>query len=212
MDAFNTKLRKLQEAWQFFESKGVSPLVIVDVQPDYEKYISFDIPSFCEWLNENYKSYGKVIFFWNGPELGMSDEQTIKSWYYDQGLNKKVINSAIWYDKSYAFFRFCMDEQLDERDIIKLVKYMRHNQIYDSRDIDENMWEDLVNTYDLQDARDMLEFAGDAINIPDLMDQLADINSPVYTCGGGVNECLKEVEIALEALDKEVNRIEKWSY
>jgi hypothetical protein len=34
----------------------------------------------------------------------------------------------------------------------------------------------------------------------------------IVVCGGGVNECLKEVEIALQALDKPYNVLTQYTY
>ena len=57
----------------------------------------------------------------------------------------------------------------------------------------------------------LLENAGDMINIPDLMDFLKNYSN-IVLLGGGVNECLKEVEIALLALNKNFNVINKFTY
>jgi hypothetical protein len=56
-----------------------------------------------------------------------------------------------------------------------------------------------------------LENAGDMINIPDLMDFLEKYTNIILT-GGGINECLKEVEISLLALDKKYNILPEYTY
>jgi hypothetical protein len=70
-----------------------------------------------------------------------------------------------------------------------------------------------MNTTDhsRQDVRDLLENADDLINIPDLMDFLQNKNNITLT-GGGINQCLKEVEIALLALDKPYSIISEFTY
>ena len=75
------------------------------------------------------------------------------------------------------------------------------------------MWNDFMNTTDhsRQDVRDLLENAGDLINIPELMEFLQNKNNITLT-GGGINECLKEVELALMALDKPYSIISKFTY
>jgi len=50
------------------------------------------------------------------------------------------------------------------------------------------------------------------INIPDLMDFLKKYGTKIILCGGGIRECLKEVEIALMALDKNYNILTKYTY
>jgi len=49
------------------------PLIVVDVQPGYEDYIDFDIEEFCEYLNEQ----EKILYLFNGPDLGYEDEYEI---------------------------------------------------------------------------------------------------------------------------------------
>jgi hypothetical protein len=143
----------------------------------------------------------------------MVSESDYINWLFDLGIDEDVLNNATFYDKGYAFFRYCIDNSIDEDAIVDLVKYMLTNDITDSRDIDEDMWNDFMNTTDhsRQDVRDLLENAYDLINIPDLMDFLQNKNNITLT-GGGINECLKEVEIALLALDKPYSIISEFTY
>jgi len=106
-----------------------------------------------------------------------------------------------------------MDNSIDEDNIVDLVKYMIKHDINDSRDIDEDMWNDYMEetNHSQEDVRDLLENADDMINIPDLMDFLKKYSNIVLT-GGGINECLKEVEIALLSLDKPYNTLSKFVY
>ena len=206
------KLKSLRESYTQLYESGSNNLIIVDVQPEYENYISFDIEEFCEWLNENADSYDKVIFFWNGPELGMVEEYELTEWFYSNGLEEDVVSNSTWYDKGYAFFRYCIDEGIDDDDIVSLIKFMWDESIYDSRDIDDEVWKMFIEKYGESPVRELLQGADDLVSIPDLMDKLKNITGTNYLCGGGANECLKEVEIALLALDKEIRFIEKWVY
>lgn len=105
-----------------------------------------------------------------------------------------------------------MDEGIDDDKIVDLIKYMINHNINDSREIDKNMWNKFINEYGYSDVRDLLEVADDMINIPDLMEYLQRFKSRTVLCGGGVNECFKEVEIALMALDKDYNVLTKFTY
>lgn len=106
-----------------------------------------------------------------------------------------------------------MDSGIPEEDVVDLVKYMVSKNINDSRDIDEEMWDDFMETtgHSLGDVRELLEFADDMINIPDLMDFLKNYSNIVLT-GGGINECLKEVEIALLSMDKSYQILDRYTY
>ena len=196
------------------ESKMVGKTIInVDIQPEYEKYISFNLREWVNFINTN-AAHNDIVFLYNGADtLGMIDEYSFKEWLVDLGIGEDIVWGATFYDKGYAFFRYCMDNSIDEENIVDLVKYMIQHNINDSRDIDEDMWNNYMEetNHDQQDVRDLLENADDMVNIPDLMDFLKRHSNIVLT-GGGINECLKEVEIALLSLDKNYNTLSKFVY
>lgn len=191
-------------------------IVNVDIQPEYKNYISFNLRNWVNFINQN-GALNDIVFLYNGADtLGMIDEISFKEWLIDLGVDEDVIYNSTFYDKGYAFFRYCMDSNIDERAISNLVKFMIKNNINDSRDITSDFWNEFINEYKDDDystgeLRDLLEDAGDMINIPDLMDFL-EIYSNIVLLGGGINECLKEVEIALMSLDKNYNVLSEFTY
>lgn len=186
-------------------------LVVVDIQPEYSKYIPF-LSKFIDFLNENYDKVSRLTFLYNGYDtLGMVNESEYINWWFENGLDESVIDVAKFYDKGYAFFRYCMDESIDENKISDLVRLMIDKNINDSRELDEEFWNEYMETNGHEDVRQLLELADDCITIPDLMDELKNYNN-IILCGGGINECLKEVEIALNALGKNYLVLTKYTY
>jgi len=186
-------------------------LVVVDIQPEYSKYIPF-LSKFIDFLNENYDKVSRLTFLYNGYDtLGMVNESEYINWWFENGLDESVIDVAKFYDKGYAFFRYCMDESIDENKISDLVRLMIDKNINDSRELDEEFWNEYMETHGHEDVRQLLELADDCITIPDLMDELKNYNN-IILCGGGINECLKEVEIALNALGKNYLVLTKYTY
>jgi hypothetical protein len=198
------------------ESKFQGKTIInVDIQPEYEKFIKreFDLFKWAAFINQNANS-NTIVFLYNGADtLDMIDEYSYKEWLLDLGITEETLESSIFYDKGYAFFRYCMDNSIDEDNIVDLIKFMIRYNITDSREIDEEMWDTYMKEtkHNQQDVRDLLENADDMINIPDLMDFLKGYQNIVLT-GGGINECLKEVEIALLSLDKKYNAMKNFIY
>ena len=90
--------------------------------------------------------------------------------------------------------------------------------VNDSRDLDEEFWDEFIDRYkeyldlDVSEVRELLEYSGDMINIPDLMDFLKRIQGQITIVGGGLEECLKEVIIALQVLDKPYKIDNNWTY
>jgi hypothetical protein len=135
--------------------------------------------------------------------MGMVSEEDYKWWLIENGLDENIVDEIEFYDKGYAFFRYCIDSSIEEEDIVKIVRYMIKNNINDSSEMDENDWRYFLKyiKYKNRNVKELLQFSDDLINIPDVMDFLKGFNN-IILFGGGQNECLKEIEIALKALKK----------
>lgn len=205
----NPKKRRM-----LYESKVSGKTIInVDIQPEYEKWITFDLSDWVNFINTS-AGQNRIVFLYNGEDtMGMVSKGEYQMWLMELGVDENIINNAIFYDKGYAFFRYCMDNSIDENDVAELVRFMISHNINDSRDIDEEMWKQFMKTTNnsLDNIRGLLENADDMISIPDLMDFIKNLPNVVLT-GGGINECLKEVEIALLALNKPFNILSEFTY
>lgn len=213
-------LLREQQRYNLLEDSGINPLssanlISIDIQPEYQDGFTFDPYSFGQMINETFESLTTLTFLFNGPDMGYPSEEEYRWWLIeDCGIEEEITAAAYFFDKGYAFFRYCMDEGIDDDELINLIKYMIQHNINDSREIDEEMWNGFMSEYNYEESeiRDMLEIAEDMINIPDLMEFLQRYSSKIVLCGGGVNECLKEVEIALMALNKNYNVLNKYIY
>jgi hypothetical protein len=185
-------------------------IICVDIQPEYQSHFTFQVKEWTSFLNRASKT-NNIVLLYNGPDLGMVSEDSYRFWLHENGVKEELAYSIQMIDKGYAFFRYCMDSGINEDATVDLVRFMRANSINDSRDIDQEMWDAFIEQYPHDDIRELLEHAGDMISIPDLMDQLAPLSDIMLT-GGGVNECLKEVEIALKALGKAYGTIDQFVY
>lgn len=209
---FKSELRGTLISESVISNKSI---VNVDIQPEYKDYITFKVHEWVNFLNKSHNN--TIVFLYNGADtLGMIDEKSYFAWLYEIGIKEEVLDSAIFYDKGYAYFRYCMDSNISEDSIVNLVKFMIKYNINDSRDINTKFWDKFIKEYPDDDygtgeLRSLLENASDMINIPDLMDFLKKYNDIVLT-GGGINQCLKEVEIALMALGKQYNVLSNYTY
>lgn len=210
--------QKYNKKKALLESKDFSntSIVCVDIQPEYGKGFTFKLTDWLLWVSKQVEN-NKVFLLYNGADtVGELDESGYKYWLYEQceenGIETEWIDECYFYDKGYAFFRYCIDKNVDEEEIVHLIKFMVTNNINDSRDINSDMWVEYKKQYpDDTYITDLMEVADDMINIPDLMDYLKNINNIVLT-GGGINECLKEVELALQVLDKPYQTYHEFTY
>lgn len=187
-------------------------LIVVDVQPEYKNYMG-NLPSeLFNYINENHSELNGLTFLYNGEDtLGMIGDGEYRMWLVDNGLDEDIAYEVTLYDKGYAFFRYCIDNGIEHDSIVALVKHMHDNNVNDSRDLDDKFWNSFTSEHGDIDIRDLLEYADDCISIPDLMDILNRLNNVVLV-GGGVNECLREVEIAMDALGKQYITWDKYTY
>jgi hypothetical protein len=197
----NKSKRVLKEDRNIISGKTI---ICVDIQPEYEDGIYFNLNEWAKYINKLSKT-NKIIFLYNGADtIGMIDESSYMNWLiYDLGMKVNVVDNATFYDKGYAFFRYCIDNSINEDDIVTIIKLMIKYNITDSRDIDNDLWNLFIKEtkLDITEVRELLEDSDDLISIPDLMDFLEPYEN-IVLMGGGINECLKEVEIALLSLDK----------
>jgi hypothetical protein len=187
-------------------------LIVVDVQPEYAPWMHGMQSELFEYINTHIDELSDLTFLYNGEDtMGMVSEHEYIDWLVENGLDEDIAYGARLYDKGYAFFRSCMDRGGDDEELVNLVKFMRDNDINDSRELDKKFWKAFVKQYGSKNIRELMEDSEDCINIPDLMDFLNSYNNVVLV-GGGINECLKEVELAMDALDKNYDTWHKFTY
>lgn len=188
------------------ENDSNHTLVIVDIQPAYESYISFDMYDFCQMLNES--DYHNILYLYNGPDLGFENFDEIKYWLYEHELNEDVGENMVGFEKNYAFFRDLMDAGYSD-EALSLGKYMLKNDITDSRGIDDEIIDELVG--DEEELANNLKTGGYSMHMPDVMEILEKIRNPIFV-GGGEEECLSEVLLGMKMLEKPYSVNREWIY
>lgn len=188
-------------------------LIVVDIQPEYKKFMpSKLVDNLIRYITEKFDKLHQVLFLYNGEELGMISEDDYKIWLIDNGLEEELVDQCHFFDKGYAFFRNIMNQGFDDDAIGALIQYMIKHKIRDSRDMADVDWDSYLREKDSDVAvKEFIKDNEDAIYIPELVDFLKPINN-IALCGGGVDECLKEVEFVLDALKKPYELIKRYSY
>ena len=193
------------------ENISGSKLIIVDIQRAYENSIHFDLEDFA---NDLVNFNGRTLYLYNGEDMGFGDfNEEVVFWLNEEAdLDDESIDEIYnihHIDKGYGFFRDVMDEGYDEDDIVEVVKYMIKTRNYDSRYIDEEGWEEINIDEDLKEAlkKEILSLGMPSFDLKELkhFDNCTLI-------GGGEEECLKEIEILLQAMDISYNLYGKYIY
>lgn len=187
-------------------------LVIVDVQPFYHNWHKHLTPYLIEYVNMS--NYSNMLYFFNGEEMGIPDNvNTVAEYLVEHELDETKLNRFYFIEKDYSFFRGWMDLGIDDEVIVSIVKYMLKNKIYDSREIDPDDLLQMLESSFGDESNDIFEQISDeVIFIPSWDYSKLQAFNKYDLCGGAREECLKEIEILLQALDIEYNVIENLTY
>lgn len=212
-----------------FINEGLNhPIICVDVQPEYDNPLSKKVIDFVV------KQTGPVLFFANAEDQGLSGDtvQSIKEYWneavcpeeerytHDEETDEYVENpncpTINWQrfqvvDKGYGYFRSWMDRGIEPATIIATIRELYAQKISDSRELKFPPFNKRTPTQSL--IRDAVnEMDGDPLSVN--WTSVAQLKrfSGAYIVGGGRNECLREVELLMNAFNIRYRRIDSLVY
>lgn len=207
------------------------PVIVVDVQPDYNN----EPELFTEIIEFVHNQTGPVLMFVNAEDQGFTADsvQEIEQYwsltacgfeeeeeryqyddetddYIDVGCENEFDWSRVEIvDKGYGYLRGWMDQDVPERIIIQVIREMYQQKVTDSRQLwDEEGGEE----YEQHMAELGLADMSDNISVE--WTSIAQLKrfSGAYIVGGGRNECLREVELLMNAFNIKYKRIDHLVY
>lgn len=209
-------------AQEFLVEGRTRPVICVDVQPEYcgindgdESTVCIDIVNFVAL-----RQTGPVLMFVNAEDQGQTgDTLTSVQQYWEDTLRQltndyeteQLINWSRFQvvDKGYGYLRSWMDQGISPAAIIRVIRAMYQHRISDSRefeDIDPIMLPQLVGS----------EWDQWMYHDPIIVNWISVAQlkrfSGAYIVGGGRNECLREVELLMNAFNIKYKRIDSLVY
>lgn len=209
-------------AQEFLVEGRNHPVICVDVQPEYcgindgdESTVCIDIVNFVAL-----RQTGPVLMFVNAEDQGQTgDTLTSVQQYWEDTLRQltndyeteQLINWSRFQvvDKGYGYLRSWMDQGISPAAIIRVIRAMYQHRISDSRefeDIDPMMLPQLVGS----------EWDQWMYHDPIIVNWISVAQlkrfSGAYIVGGGRNECLREVELLMNAFNIKYKRIDSLVY
>lgn len=185
-----------------------NPMIVIDVQPAYQQWFDFE-DELAQFLNQR---TGKVWMMFNGDESGTSPDSLfeVQDWWQEQGLEEHQIQRFRWTDKGYAFFRSWMDMGVSNGTIIKVLREMLRQDVYDSRDLFDGETDKLENFVGSEWDDMMID---DSIYIPHELaaNELKEFNG-CYICGGGEHACMQEVLIWMSVFNIKYKILKRFVY
>ena len=145
---------------QYISEANPKSLIVVDVQPVYTHLMQDEVTAITEFINTKAE---RVLAYFNGEDAGERDTlEDVKQWYLDNGLEEESLAKINFQEKTYAYLRGWMDD-VEERDIIKVVRYMVTNRIQQSDQIGNSAIVELLGIDVAGEVDDI-----DPIYIPDI--------------------------------------------
>ena len=117
---------------QYIAEADSKSLIVVDVQPVYTHLMQDEVNAITNFINVKAE---RVLAYFNGEDAGETDTlEDVKQWYLDNGLEEESLAKINFQEKTYAYLRGWMDD-VEEKDIIKVVRHMVTNRIQQSDQI-----------------------------------------------------------------------------
>lgn len=215
------RLYELLESTQLNEGKS-HPIICVDVQPEYANY--GNNKQKCEEIIKFVtSSTGPVLMFVNAEDTGISSDtiDDIRQYWeetvgYDYDEENDEYNEIIdWsrykiVDKGFGYLRSWMDNGIDDSVIIKTIRALYQYKFADSRELIDIDGENILQTMLGNQYKDWME--NEAILVEWVSVKLLKQYNGAYIVGGGKNECLREVELIMNAFNIKYKRISSLVY
>jgi hypothetical protein len=205
------------------EGRGIG-VIVVDVQPAYKRGNERLFEQIIRFVNNQ---TGPVLMFVNAEQDMMTDDTVddIKAYW------EEVIRGEEWdpedyddspidwsrfqiKDKGFGFFRSFMDRGIEDKTIIRLIRLMYQSRVNDSRDLfgGEDSDDYAVNFEQFVGPEFKRWMLDDGITVN--WTSVAQLKrfSGSYIVGGGRNECLREVELLMNAFNFKYKRIDSMVY
>lgn len=189
------------------------PCIIVDVQPEYTGINDGDELPWIEDMMNFLNTKSKILAFVNAEDDGLTADTIpkIKEYWRDNSFTNW--NNIEFVDKGYGYFRTWMDEGISEKMIIKTIRLLYKEKKDDSRDLFPNNYEEDMKRFfeNNNEVFDDIVLDDPLIINWTSVKKLKEFNN-CYIMGGGINECLREVELLMNAFNIKYKRIQEFTY
>lgn len=201
------------------------PVICVDVQPEYCGGINDrNVSSVCANIIDfvALRQTGPVLMFVNAEDQGLSGDTVVDIQQYwaetvaeitndydnEQPINWKRFQIV---DKGYGYFRAWMDSGIEPSTIIATIRELYRQRISDSRELEFPAFNRRTTTQSLIQGA-IEEMSGDPLSVNWTSVAQLKRYSGGYLVGGGRNECLREVELLMNAFNIRYKRIDSLVY
>lgn len=198
------------KSYEFIIEGRNQPVIAVDVQ-----YTYIDSRTAQKIIDFVSKQTGPILLYYNGGEEGAYNDDDIKEYWEYFGFNPQNWSRVEIVNKGYGYFRNWMGVKSDAT-IIKVIREMYRQRVSKTSDLYGGR---LGNNASVYDAK-MRELMGSEYKPSDADDiyvnwtNIAQLKrySGAYLVGGARNQCLREVELLMNAFNIRYKRVDSMVY
>jgi hypothetical protein len=199
------------------------PLIVVDVQPAYSGMNDGDEDSvFVETIQMANQHRGPILMFVNAEDQGLTSDTVddVKMYWEDTGFEPENWSRVTVVDKGYGYLRAWMDGLIDPKLIKQVIREMYRQHVYSSDQLFDGDEEKFMGyIHQVCGLRSIHAYApspsvltSDPISVGwAAVDRLKKFNN-CYICGGGANECLREVTLLMNAFNIRYTVLNRYVY
>ena len=189
-------------------------VIVVDVQPEYSGMNDGDENSvFTEIIQFVNHKTGPVLMFVNAEDQGLSGDtvQSIKEYWDDSGFAPENWRRVQIADKGYGYLRSWMDHGIEPATIIATIRELYQQKKTDSRELQFPASNRRTPQQSLIMGA-MQEMEDDPISVN--WTSIAQLKrfTGAYLVGGARDQCLREVELLMNAFNIRYKRIDSLVY
>jgi hypothetical protein len=190
------------------------PVIVVDVQPEYSGMMDGDENSvFTQIIQFVNQQTGPVLMFVNAEDQGLSGDtvQSIREYWEDSGFAPENWRRVQIADKGYGYLRSWMDSGIEPATIIATIRELYQQRKTDSRELQFPASNRRTPQQSLIMGA-MQEMEDDPISVN--WTSIAQLKrfSGAYLVGGARDQCLREVELLMNAFNIRYKRIDSLVY
>ena len=176
---------------------------IVDVQPAYQRWCDALLPALIAELSAR-PEHERFALLWV-DELTGDTKADVLTYWSEAGASDSLLERMTPVPKSYGFFRQWMDNGIPDEELLTVLRELRRAGLSDSRDLCAEWME--------THAPCASDLTGPVYLPPELEGLRFFEQVPLWhTCGGGRDECLREVELWLASKHVAFRRLDHLTY
>ena len=175
-------------------------LVIVDVQPNFQRNCHFILPEIIEKINSTNQ---EIICFYVGKVLEGDKKNDVIGYFMENGIDFDKLDKIKFVEKDFGFFRTWMDAGVSEDIMIKAINLLKESGFKSTSQFSQNDWNKVLTDQD----KKSFYFYDEHLFYPTFNGKLFEkpgVNH-MELIGGALHECLAEVDLYLKAMGKKTH-------